>query len=217
MKVLIVGSDGNMGRRYQSILKHLNIDTLKYDTRRVLPLEPLVRSADKIIIATPTHTHLNEISRIRHITDVDILCEKPIAKQSLKDIEFENVYMVNNYAYLHTPINHANRTRFDYYNSGNDGRFWDCIQIIALANGRFDISGHCPIWTCEINGNWIDRKLIDYSYVRMITDFLEDKEHVWDWKRTQQIHEKVLNEIEKRDKNISDWNSSQNSINETAW
>lgn len=217
MKVLVVGSEGNMGKRYCSILAHLGITTLKHDTKRLYPLAPLAKAADKIIVATPTRTHIDVLMQLRESTDVDILCEKPIARKSLKMWQFKNVYMVNNYAHLHMPLHYLNRTRFDYYNSGNDGRLWDCIQLIALAKGRYNVEGYGPIWTCEINGNWIERKAIDYSYVGMITDFLKDKECVWDWEYTQQIHEKVLDETEKRNEDFPSRNPSKDPVNQATW
>jgi hypothetical protein len=192
MSTLIIGGKGNMGKRYASILKHLNS---KYDIVDVHNLEKFPEKAavaDRFIIATPTETHLDYIKQLIPMNK-PILCEKPLSRdiQGLREAlesqgEKDLVFMVNNYGYAyHISVDTDSKyldaqvannvpgiTSYNYYNSGPDGLVWDCIQLIRMAQGPIMLSKHSPIWSCVINGVQIDRSAIDTSYVLMIADFV---------------------------------------------
>ena len=181
-----------MGRRYQSILKQIGVDFEKYDTcysHTSINYRQKAMMCDKVIIATPTDTHIKQISHVRDVTQCDILCEKPIATRPIDGYDFNGVYMVNQYEY----IEHKGdgQTVYDYYHSGNDGRNWDCIQLIALASGYLDIWKQGPVWACKINGHSISREQVDRAYVSMVEDFLSTKKQMWDWEFTQRAHRKA--------------------------
>jgi hypothetical protein len=117
------------------------------------------------------------------------------------------IFMVNQYAYYsHQIYEGVGKTSYDYYNSGGDGIFWDCIQLIYLAKETICLSNNTPIWFAQINGVELDRETIDLCYVKMIHDFYEDgKIYGQRWGRSEIIeaHNKVL----EYGKNTN-WNSS---------
>lgn len=192
--VYILGNRGNMGRRYASILTHLGVDHGGSDRNDEFHgfEDPRITH---VIVATPTDDHLHHLRTIlRHLKDYDrqVLClvEKPIHKvaahPSIKafvpcgalfddfDAQGSRLFMVNNYAYY--PFEQAQckhgRTFYDFYHSGPDGLAWDCIQIIALANYSISLSNESPIWAVMINGERLDKNLMDFTFVDMIEDFI---------------------------------------------
>lgn len=119
--VLIVGSNGNMGRRYYAILqgikdKNNNIEIGELDLNDKTK-KSKYKSANYIILATPTEEHYKNIleilktkTELNDKTITHILCEKPISKNieeienlyyllNKKDCKVK-LYMVNNYAYI---------------------------------------------------------------------------------------------------------------------
>jgi hypothetical protein len=186
IKVGIIGSEGNMGRRYAAICKHLGFDSVGYDPM----LKDSVwdgfftdRSLSHIIITSPTDQHLTNLMMLRlgvH-KHTPILCEKPIAKASdeyNKELMTnlvclsERTFMVNNYSFTDLIPDHEGVTSYDYCCSGRDGLNWDCIQLIYLARGEWHLRNESPVWQCQINGQWVHRSSVDFSYIRMMKTFL---------------------------------------------
>lgn len=200
--LFIVGIEGNMGRRYQAVARYLGIDCSGCDisssrVERIPPKDALV------LIATPTERHLNDCFSYLASGEHDVLCEKPIVKtrddlEKLKGINLDRLYMVNNYCYTYKDdINlYEDHTRYDYYMSGKDGLVWDCIQLFGLAKGPVFLNNTSPIWNCVINGKFLQRQIIDESYVAMIIDFFHERKHLWSGQKIIEIHEKVLKYIE---------------------
>lgn len=179
-KVALFGSAGSMGRRYTAILNWLG--------HHVLPIEvddsfgeslAACEDADAIIVASPTETHVDICRGLLHL-EKPILCEKPITKnvfelnrflETLKHFPETRFQMVNQYKYMTMP-GVEGLTKYDFYNSGKDGIYWDCINIIGLAKGEVKILDKSPFWQCQINGFPLSRGKIDHSYIEMITDWL---------------------------------------------
>lgn len=177
MKVLIKGSEGNMGTRYRLICESLGHEVYRWDLSR----RPQGKDYDRIIIATPTSLHLKDIAYFLD-EGLPILCEKPLCKSVTKLSEFllENpeardyLQMVNQYAYY---IKHGhyygNGSSYEYYRHGGDGLYWDCINIIGMNEQHISIREDKTRYLCKINGYLLDRDDIDECYVSMIEDFLE--------------------------------------------
>lgn len=209
MKVLLLGSLGNMGKRYQSILDHLNVSYLALDAdwkSQLLPGDFF--DCRKIIIATPTGTHVDIIRKLialkpEQVRFPDILCEKPISKSVSETMQifdlakqFEvNLYMVNQYCFLPCASQFKEmraHSKYNYFNSGKDGIHWDCIQVYGLANGSISVANNSPKWDCQINGHRLNIRDMDKAYIKMVKSFLADKEGLWGEVETLIATRKVL-------------------------
>lgn len=179
-KILIIGAKGNMGRRYSSICKYLQIPFDGVDICDTY----IPDQYSHCIIATPTNSHLDLIQKINDFhsrPNISILCEKPIALNN-DDVHIINllwktltVYMVNQYAYYpYLSTAEELNTTYDFYNSGNDPIAYNCIQLVHLAKGPVLLKSESPIWRCVINGKTLDRGRIDRCYVDMVHDFFFD-------------------------------------------
>jgi hypothetical protein len=190
MSTLVIGGRGNMGRRYCSILEYLKQPYKVLDLDNMEQYPELASICHKFIIATPTDTHLEYIEQLLPF-DCPILCEKPLSKdpRKLKEVlepyEDPKLSMVVNYGYaFNLSVDDTYRyfekenghrthvTSYDYYNSGNDGLIWDCIQLVNLADGPISLKNKSPVWEVMINGVPIKREVIDMSYVLMVSDFV---------------------------------------------
>lgn len=190
MNVLVVGADGNMGKRYCAILQSLGHQPVKFEIHD----EWAPIACDHIIVATPTPTHNAVLYEVfKALTRPSfVLCEKPISTEmmtlnAMYDFATDNkceLFCVNQYAYLPEADTFNDPktfgfTSYDYYKSGNDGLAWDCFQLFALAKNGISLSHASPVWKCRINGVSLDIKNMDSAYVAMIEDFLGKKERVW--------------------------------------
>ena len=202
--LFIIGIEGNMGRRYSAVARYLGINYsgCDYHSSR---LERIPPEGALILIATPTENHLSDCLYYLHKDSHDVLCEKPIVKNSadlerLKGINLNRLFMVNNYCYVDTKRwNSIGKvTLYNYFMSGKDGLIFDCIQLFGLAGSDEEIilENSSPIWRCAINGFHVDRDSIDESYVKMIADFFGEKKQVWNGEKIIDVHQKVLNYIE---------------------
>lgn len=173
-----------MGRRYSAILTHLGISHDGVDIQTP-PDEKIlaVSKADQIIIATPTDTHEDFIRlAVRHRKRV--LCEKPLLTDMTKldslmeECREENAKLSMIFQYeemVHRNMRGA--SYYNYYKHGNDGIFWDCIQIIGLAKNEVTLHETSPIWKCKINGFQLDIGYMDLAYVLFIKKWLAGANH----------------------------------------
>jgi hypothetical protein len=207
MKVLIVGHKGNMGRRYQAILNKLNVswEGIDSETGHAGMVAKGAR-ATHTIVATPTDTH-GTILRALIPCGKPILCEKPITRDAMELDELRYLAKQNE-----TPVSmvaqysqflegHEEGDSFyDFYKHGDDGMFWDCIQIIGQAKSRCLISETSPVWKCQINGVKINPGLMDQAYVDYISNWLKGVgvtlEEAAQWHR--KVHEKIRGANEPR-------------------
>ena len=198
MTVGIIGSKGNMGRRYSTILSSLGVDWIGFD----LGYEFVHQSLDTYIVATPTATHMDIVEKLGWNKRVKILIEKPVVKVTQihppaelwpvrRSISRGNqVFMVNQYAYYPGINESKGDTIYDYYKSGDDGLGWDCIQLLQLAKGSVFLSNQSPVWFCSINGLILSRDVLDRCYVEMVNDFLNDGKKLWGWNEIRNATEK---------------------------
>ncbi len=191
MSVLILGSEGSMGKRYQANLKHLGQSytcaDLLHDDRWI---ERSAARAQGIIIATPTNTHLKLVTKFSQMGK-PILCEKPLVKtkHELDDLMCSvrlgrtKLRMTFQYQMLDM-VSSNGHSHYDYFRHGNDGIVWDCMQIISLARKSIDLNETSPIWSCVLNGDRLniadmDRAYIDYvklwfNYPQQDLSYLND-------------------------------------------
>lgn len=175
--VCVVGYRGNMGKRYTSILDYLGIPWSGID----IGDNPVPdKEANGIIIATPTHSHLADIKHYSLFWK-PILVEKPICKNpyflaNICNFVTTPLQMINQYAYYPMAYDSDGITEVDYYNTGNDGLIWDCINLIGLANGHVRLRNKSPVWKVTVNGVVLDRSLIDKCYIDNIESWINSPE-----------------------------------------
>lgn len=191
MKTLVVGSRGSMGRRYCAILRYLKESLMEADMGDMW----WEWEFDRVIIATPTHRHTHDIE-IALQKKKPILCEKPVSKIPGEIMGLEvaaaqmgvDVRMVNNWKFaINLALTRAQKTvdfgkmeiEYNYYDSGRDSFFWDCIQLIYLA-GKFKWDRTCPVYEAKVNGIDVTMEHIHASYMLMVSEWLHgDKGKLW--------------------------------------
>jgi hypothetical protein len=208
--ILLIGSEGNMGKRYKAIFDHIKNDYVIYDgyyfegyesydvKTKKEPFLEIAKRADKFLIATPTETHCQLISELA-VFEKPILCEKPITtniEQFRVFMDFckrrsVNLTMVNQYAYasMQRQERAGMESMYNYFRHGTDGLAWDCINILGLAKSKVNLYEASPVWRCEINGKILSLGDIDGSYIRMILDWM--RHHKENIIYTEQAHEKA--------------------------
>lgn len=199
--ITLIGSNGSMGKRYQAILRFLKKDFMAFDAdANPEVVKKAVKNSAGVIIATPTDTH--EAMIREHMTaKVPILCEKPVCKdqkalmQLLRDLERTGTpfRMMFQYSLLNDS-NRIGKTRFDYYNTGKDGIYWDCIQIIGLARKEIQVFNKSPIWSCQLNGKFINFAHMDAAYIGYVQRWFAQPDQ--DFGVIRSVHEKVHAYIE---------------------
>lgn len=194
--VYIVGNQGNMAKRYQAILNHLGVNHIGHDKDE--PWHYAIDDVTHFLICTPTKRHLFDIGKVLPYGR-PILCEKPLAHTYYAVLaadgewaeKTDRITMVNQYAYINNVEGSglAGDTYYNYFKTGNDGLFWDCLNIIGLADGSVRIENNSPIWSCAINGTSINLKQVDIAYCDMIEDWLHNPVSNWDY--AMAAHKKV--------------------------
>lgn len=192
--VYIVGYNGNMASRYKAILDFLNIPHMGHD-KNEYPKEGALKRCRGVIICTPTKCHIDDLKIYLNINK-PVLCEKPLAHSLVELNQLEKIVginityltMVNQYAYMTDEISHGD-SFYNYFKSGPDGVYWDCLNIIGLANGEVHLSTKSPVWSCQINGRKLALSKVDYSYIEMIKDWLAHPKSNYAYAR--KAHEKV--------------------------
>lgn len=184
-RIFIFGIDGNMGRRYRAILKnHLCIDCDGYDTSTGGGI-PDLKKYDGFVVATPTSTHLPMLKTLFGYQK-PILVEKPLTTDLRLLDSFESefrtdlsmVQMVNQYAYLQNEDSYG-PTSYDYFKTGGDGLYWDCLNIIGLAKERVEIDNRSAVWNCTINGYKLSIENMDRAYIAMIRRWTSEPQTNW--------------------------------------
>ncbi len=197
MNVLIIGSEGAQGKRYQAILKSLGVEFGRLDAKYFDTACAIFELFTHFIIATPTETHAEIIRELLPLNK-SILCEKPITKDIFEmrdlyeEIKRSNVSFSMVYQYRHLVLdgNFSGDSSYNYFRHGNDGLTWDCLQIIGLGNGAIDLSEKSPVWKCQINGEPLFIEEMDSAYVLEVQDWLNDRGFN-DLDSILNIHEKV--------------------------
>jgi hypothetical protein len=178
MSILIIGSEGSMGKRYQAILSYLG---KSYECMDIHNCErsDLWQKASSFVIATPTPTHLKLI-RMCIPFGKPILCEKPLSTdtqallETLHEVKASQVNLTTMFQYQMMGIGTSGHSHYDYFRHGNDGLAWDCFQIISLAKGEISLGETSPVWRCTINGNPLYFQAMDWAYIKFVEKWLMD-------------------------------------------
>jgi len=190
-----------MGKRYQAILKWLGQNVICQDLNKHCNLKDseIEAEIDEIIIASPTPTHADLIKHYLKF-EKPILCEKPICtdikelNSLLKEISEADIYfdMMMQYEWIPKSRVRNQPSSYDYFRHGNDGLIWDCMQVIAFAEGPVNLAEVSPIWRCTINGEDLRIADMDLAYVKAVSHFINGG-FAKSLERLSEIHEKVAN------------------------
>lgn len=190
VNVLLLGSEGNMGKRYQAILRKLRISFTGVDKNDIRPKDKF----SHVIIATPTDTHYDLIKEYKQYS-VPILCEKPITTNpnELEQIMIwkAKLTMVNQYAHMQM-FRASGSSCYDYFKTGDDGLGWDCINILGMAKGKVTLMNKSPIWQCQLNGQTLRINDMDEAYISMIMQWCWSDYSWGDIDYIINAHQKVL-------------------------
>jgi len=187
--IALFGGNGSIGSRYAAILRHMDVD---YKVIEIDDDLPEFAQTTKCIIATPTDTHVDIINQIPD--SIPILCEKPIDRNPNKIPKRKNCYMVNNYYHVMKikGILPPYSVWYNYYKTGKDGLLWDCCQLVYL-DEEARIETKSPRWNLSVNREWIKYRDLEESYVRMVSDFLNDKFHkLWSMEVAKEVTKAVI-------------------------
>lgn len=196
MSILILGSNGSMGQRYKSILRFLHRPYVGLDVGYTdEAFKSAAMRAEGVIIATPTDTHAKLIRDLLPFKK-PILCEKPVTKDIvelkslIQDIRLSGTSfrMMLQYELLCDDFR-IGPSRYNYFKHGNDGLYWDCIQIIGLSRSTIQIEESSPIWRCMINGKALKIGDMDSAYVGYVQLWLRCPDQSLD--KILEFHEKT--------------------------
>ena len=178
MKILVIGSEGSTGKRYCKILNDLGCKVLRYDLQDIKKDLPV---SDKVIIASPTDTHFGYYRRLSLHDVNNVLIEKP-ACDKISRLSSMFCKMVCNWAFVFPamilkPGKHE--VLYNYHNTGNEGYWFDTCQLHILSDGTGRIINQSSSFSATINDYFITEGMIEASYSRMISAWLEAPELIW--------------------------------------
>jgi hypothetical protein len=181
-KILLMGSEGSMGKRYQAILNYLEVPFDCYD---IGLHQEHGTEYDHYIIATPTDTHYEILKSLKD-SKSKILCEKPITKDmpELEEILSWglNLTMMMQYQELKgrgIPNGSAQDqiiSFYDYFRTGPDNLPWDAMQVIALHEGEVKdvlVSNELPYWCVQINNEILNLAKMDLAYIVFVNKWIQ--------------------------------------------
>jgi len=181
-----------MGRRYSAILKELGVDYTGVDKGDEFP------EYDKAIICTPTPLHMEACMAVA-AKGKNFLCEKPISKdpQNISRlIEFCDKMkvdgrMVCNWAFAGKYRSSAKHVYYNNYHTGNDGFYWDTIQLTELG-GDVILNKDASVFEAAIDFQRITLQDIAKSYFSMIEAWIEQPKKLWSLNRALHATEKII-------------------------
>lgn len=209
IKVLVIGSEGSMGKRYQAILNSMRfkydcVDPLRKDDN----ISMFMNEYTHFIVASPTDTHYEWLTKLIPL-DKPILCEKPIVKDTkewmelhyLKDTSNLDIDVMLQYMCIATKGSRSSHSEYNYFRTGPDSLVWNCTQTIGLSysNTEITIKDTSPIWTCKVNGEVLNISSMDWAYMKYLSDWLRGERT--SWKFIQNVHNRVF-EFEQTAKKI---------------
>lgn len=184
-KVLLIGCNGSIGRRYAAILKFLGIEYNGIDVHNENLLYDVKKSDfSHCIIATPTNTHFDMCKKIA-LKGIPFLCEKPLSKSPEECKEIIKIanecmvsgFVVNNWAHTYKigGVWQPNTCKvfYDNYHTGKDGLLWDCCQLVYLSDKaeNMHLLTLMPYMQAMIGGYTITHEDVAVSYIKMIRTF----------------------------------------------
>jgi len=202
-RIAVIGGLGRMGRRYAAILRrNFPFSVVQLDIKD--PTMPFPESIDACIVATPTASHYSDIELVcKSWPGVPLLCEKPVTKY-WKQLEYTQAMceefdvdfrMVCNWSFVVSDavrlLPKSNSVRYSNWISGEDGLFWDAIQLIYLDRSMPELSDKGDRFECQINNLSVSLGDIDLSYIRMIKQWIKDPTSLWGIAEAQEATYKV--------------------------
>lgn len=175
-RILIIGSEGSIGKRWCAVARSFGHTVHRYDLGS--PESILATDVDRVLIASPTETHLKYL--LRYGGRVPILCEKPLCTNintinTLKTIEgHHRIQMVNNWTYFSDQIMEPgnNIISYDHYAGGHECEAYNFAQPIYLAKS-LSISYKSPTLKIVINGARVQLENIEFSYLQTYRNWIE--------------------------------------------
>jgi hypothetical protein len=196
--VYILGYNGNMASRYKAILNFLGVPHVGHDKNE--PFHFQAHAATHFIVCTPTDRHLADISSCLSFQK-PVLCEKPLTTHLASLLEVNDAWKCNRH--LISMVNQYEEIAgsaqdepsfYNYFKTGTDGLYWDCINILGLAKDGCTVNNSSPEWTCMINGKTLSINMMDQAYIDMIQRWLDNP--VSNWEYALHAHAKVAKILE---------------------
>lgn len=174
--ILLIGSEGSIGRRYRAVLEALGIPYRGKEKEDPWDFSCIT----KAIIASPTFLHFDHASKVA-AEGIPFLCEKPMCFESnlirrLQKTTYKG-FVVNNWAQLAWNADlpsSPKKITYDFYNTGRDGLLWDTIQLIYLAkiyNAELSVDTRSYFWDAHFDQTPIPYREIEHSYAQMVSSF----------------------------------------------
>lgn len=200
-KVLIIGSKGNIGRRYVSIMQTYNIDGYEYDIINIKEsVHDLIDKSTHVLIATPPESHVHYIN-LALSKGKYVLCEKPIS-YNLDDIKYlhnhpnkDKLNMVCNWIFLpqYDIILQPNSYTIEYNWFYYGKNAWDLIQPLYLSH-TFTYHSY-PLFSVKVDNEMFTQQDFNYSYLKMIKAWLGKRELLWGIDDIEKSHIKMHDRV----------------------
>lgn len=189
-KIMLIGSEGSIGRRYKAVLKYLGVDVKCYDIKPGVDVESCVNDdCDGFIVAAPTSSHVSWCRNLL-IYEKPILCEKPLGVNVLEVEELskyaganEFISVVDNWVHM---LQVKGKTNLDLkyrnFHTGNEKLSWNLAQPIYLTkDGNLELFLDFPhlIISNVTKEKSYDAADVEHSYIQMIQYWLTYKTTTW--------------------------------------
>jgi hypothetical protein len=181
--VVLLGHTGNIGRRYNYLLRRLGINVIGWDLSNINDRIPVCPD-HLYLVATPTDLHVRHVEEIIcYDKSADILVEKPLCMprdiSTLEKLEAGSdciIRMVNNWAYVIPGLSlFSHDIVYRYWNHGGKEAdvHWTLCQAFALSKpGCLSYHFDSPVFDVRIDGCPVTQAMFDMSYLSMLQAWL---------------------------------------------
>jgi len=174
MKFLIIG-DGQQAKKHKQAIANIGGDLIGvYDTEKYghtpRDLPRYLNGTDWVSICSPSKFHLPQIKKILNESNVDIICEKPVAMPWENPIDDDRVNIVLQYRYLDDMPEKANKVtvvmaRNAEYFKSYKGNIEDTGGIF------YHLFIHYIDLSIRLNAEFCGEIIPDGTQIRMVDDF----------------------------------------------
>jgi hypothetical protein len=197
-KVLIVGSEGSIGRRYKAVVTHCDALYIPCDKRNNTT-HNIESDFDMAIVASPTDMHAYHVTRLLK-KQKPILCEKPLGadmydvrqilgEPGAKDL----VYVVDNWSWMIGSSETNNRIIYKNFFTGSENIAYNLAQPIYLSStSRFKFNLNYPYFEAIVNDKVYTTHDVDRSYVKMIHHWLRSGKTSFDHNKSYAMQEALI-------------------------
>lgn len=208
MDVLVVGSNGAIGRRYCTLLRYIGINPIEIDIDSLMTIKMASEFTNLAINCTPSEYHYPiNLELVKY--GFKILCEKPACLDhkeiySLKTLK-ANIREVNNWAYTipsKTIRPNSHVITYNYFMCGKEMLSHNLWQPIILSKDQFVYESTSPVFRVFLDDYALSQRDFDMSYLYMIQDFVYDTDKAgWDLDTCKTSIDKVREWSLKNDNN----------------